>query len=153
MTLTVLGASLVAQSAKNPPHLVQETQETALRSLGGKIPGEGEMVSQVFYRDSFNVGLSVVFSLLALQKLERKTIEGKCHAQRSRCTLLAEVITADVDLGHLWKSTSARFLHCKVTPATFQTAPFRRKSHLRECRVMFPLLEEEPVSSNLCIFI
>ena len=74
------GASLVAQSVKNPPASARDTRDAASIPGPGRSPGEGNGKSGI-YRIPFSVGLSVVFSLLALQKLERKTIEGKRHAQ------------------------------------------------------------------------
>ena len=61
----------MAQSVKNPPASARDTRDAASIPGPGRSPGEGNGKSGI-YRIPFSVGLSVVFSLLALQKLERK---------------------------------------------------------------------------------
>ena len=57
------GASLVAQSVKNPPTGARDTRDVASIPGLGRSPGEGSGKSGI-YKIPFNVGLSVVFSLL-----------------------------------------------------------------------------------------
>ena len=136
------GASLVAQSAKNPSANPGDTRDAASIPGSGRSPGEGNGNSGI-YRISFNVGLSAVFLIitLVLQKLERKTTEGKCHSHRQGAHFRLKLSQLMLALVTWLSSSLPGFSTVKSLPAPFQTVPFRRKSHSRSAELCSLLLE------------